>query len=456
MSSSARETFSKLTSPMWPAIVVGMAVGAIVGVLGYPVDGGRQATALIRIYQPVDPDQILTTTALSSDMQQSYISGEVTYLSSPSFHNAVAKQLGDITAPDVTAAQDGQSSIITLSASQPSGGAAQRVVDAAVNVYSEHARDQSRQRGQEAINAINDVIGALHEQNRSDGGQDETTSSSQEYTSESSSASKPGNDVAARIQQLELQRSSIEVQSRRSAPVQVVQPPTLDVEKGAPRWMLGASAGALLGGLLTLGVIVAGRRRAGVITTPADVAAEVDQWLRPVVGLSGVTGPHSSYLPFARNLYAQLPSPRSGRILVVGASAESGSASITRLVAAGLREHSPVTVVDLSDAFSGAFDLRSRNDLDRVTVVLDGGSIATTPSLPDAAKEASQIIVVARIGRDVHDNVRVIAQLARRNGIPVTAVCTRRGFRLTKSRTGLHRETRNQHETSEVDVSSAG
>jgi methylmalonyl-CoA mutase cobalamin-binding subunit len=212
----------------------------------------------------------------------------------------------------------------------------------------------------------------------------------------------------------------------------------------------------LLGGLLTLGVIVAGRRRAGVITTPADVAAEVDQWLRPVVGLSGVTGPHSSYLPFARNLYAQLPSPRSGRILVVGASAESGSASITRLVAAGLREHSPVTVVDLSDAFSGAFDLRSRNDLDRVTVVLDGGSIATTPSLPDAAKEASQIIVVARIGRDVHDNVRVIAQLARRNGIPVTAVCTRRGFRLTKSRTGLHRETRNQHETSEVDVSSAG
>ena len=62
-------------------------------------------------------------------------------------------------------------------------------------------------------------------------------------------------------------------------------------------------------------VIVGWRRRLGVITSPADLETEVEQVLRPVVGLGGLSESDSSYLPLARDIYAQLPSPRYGRIL---------------------------------------------------------------------------------------------------------------------------------------------
>ena len=97
---------------------------------------------------------------------------------------------------------------------------------------------------------------------------------------------------------------------------------------------------------------------------------------------------------------------------------------------AGVGEHALTEFVDLSEGFRNGFAQRSRTDIEEaVTVVIDGGSSATTPALPDAVKESTQIIVVARFGRDVHDSVRVIAQLARRSGVPITAICTRRGSR---------------------------
>jgi hypothetical protein len=424
MSRSGRDTFSRLTTPLWPAILTGMLVGGLVGALSYPVDNVHEAAALIRVYQPVDPDQILTTSATASDTQQSYISGEIAYLSSPGFRAAVAKQLNETTPPEVTATQDGQSSIISVSATQSDGPTAQRVVDAALNVYGDHAREQSRQRSREAINAITNVINQLEAPPPADSNSEQTDAPQ---------------DAQARIAQLDLQRLAIEVQARRGAPAQVVQPPTVSSETGAPRWSLGAIAGALLGGLLTIGAIVGWRRRAGVIVSPADLETEVQQLLRPVVSLSGLTSSNTSYLRVARNVYAQLPSARSGRILIVGASTDSGTDTVAGLVAAAVGEHAPTDVVRLSDEPHCARSARSRTDLDdAATVVIDGGAVATTPALPDTVKEVNQIIVVVRLGRDVHDSVRVIAQLGRRYNIPISAICTRRGLRLAKPRAARH------------------
>jgi hypothetical protein len=457
MPRNKRETLSRLTTPMWPAIAAGVALGGVIGSLSYPVDAGSQATALIRVYQPVDPDQILTAAASTSDTQQSYLSGEIAYLSSPGFREAVAKEVRASRAPEITATQDAQSSIISISAMQPDGAAAQRVVDAALNVYSEHARQQSRQRGDDAVNAINDVIAHLQAPPTPNPNQDQTDQSGDESSSDlgTSDTSTPvlSQDVQTRIQQLDLQRVAIDVQSRRSAPVQVVQAPTVDAESGAPGWSLGAVAGGLLGGLAAMIAIVAWRRRLGVITSAADLETEVEQVLRPVLGLSGLTESDRSYLPLARDIYAQLPSPRSGRILVIGASIDSGTDAVARLVGAGVSEHALTQIVDLSEGFRNTFAQRSRTDLEEaLTVVIDGGSIATTPALPDAVKESTQIIVVARFGRDVHDSVRVIAQLARRSGVPITAICTRRGLRLGKSRAARHRFADSPHETADLTV----
>jgi hypothetical protein len=59
------------------------------------------------------------------------------------------------------------------------------------------------------------------------------------------------------------------------------------------------------------------------------------------------------------------------------------------------------------------------------STIIDGGSVGSSPALPEAAKMADQIIVVAMLGRDVRESVEVAAQLAGRSGVPVSAICTR-------------------------------
>lgn len=417
MSRDGRRGISKLTTPMWPAILAGMVVGGLAGAaLSFQGNSGSEATALIRLYQPVDPDQIITGAAPSPDSQQSYISGEIAYLGSPGFNDAVAEQVDEPSPLSLTAVQDGQSSVISISATQPRDAAAQRVVGAALSVYREYAQQQNRQRGQEAIDAMTAVIDQLQS----------------EVVAPAAGDPRP-NDAQARVAQLDLQRLAIEVQTRRGAPIQVVQPPTVTREEGLPTWSLGAVAGALIGGLLTVAGILAWRRRAGVIATPDAAESHVELVLRPEVGLGGLSESKKYYLPLARNLYAQLPDPRSGRILVVGASVYSGSEAVAGLLAAALREHTPSQLVHLQGG-SPIADVKSTSDPgDAATVVIDGGSVDTTPALPEAAAEATQIIVVIRLGHDTYDDVRVVSQLARRNDIPISAVCTRRGLSLGKA-----------------------
>ncbi len=410
-------TIARWTTPLWLAALAGVVVGTAIGVgLTLHPGGASEATALVRVYQPVDPDQIMTGTGPSPAALQSYVSGEITYLTSHGFIDAVAKQLNQTSPLSLSATQQGQSTLIALSATQGDVPEAQRTVDAAIKVYSDHVEQQTRERGQAAIDALNGVISRLLQ----------ADSQSTDGRAVASSTSDAPSDRQARIQQLELQRLAIEAQTRRAPAIQVVQPATNTPEKGAPRWSLGAVGGGVIGGLLALAGAAAWRKRIGVLTSPSALEGQFDHVLLPTVRLGALIESSAAYAGLALSLYAQLATPRSGRILLIGASADSGTAEVAGLLAFAAAEHAPVRVEHLRDhvnAYDG-FTL-SANLMDGATAIIVGGSIETAPALPQAAEKASQIIVVAMIGRDVLDTVSMASQLARTRDVPISAVATR-------------------------------
>ena len=417
MRTIARAIIFRWTTPLWPVTLAGLLLGAAIGGLALHASSESQSTALLRLYQPIGPDEIMTGTAPSSEAQQSYISGEITYLTSPGFADAVAKQLNETKPPSLSAVQDAQSSIVSLSATQPDPSVADRIINAALKVYTDHVDQQTDERGQAAIDALNGVIGRLE-------------AGAKEAQDPAGGAAAGGTatvtDPQALIQQLLSQRLAIEAQSQRSASVQLVQPPTVTPVEGAPSWSLGAVGGGLVGGIVTLAAALAWRKRVGVITSPESLEGLVEHVLLPTVRLGKTSESSDAYAGLARSLYSQLPTPRSGRILLVGASADSGTEEVAGLIAFAAAEHVGVRLVHLLDRvhmfdmFEGLADLA-----DGATVVIDGGSLDTSPALPRVAQDASQIIIVATIGRDVHDTIRMANRLARESDIPVSAVCTR-------------------------------
>src|SRR3954452_2212734 len=479
MRKTARVIVSRWTTPPWPATLAGILVGAAMGALTLHASGVSEATALVRIHQPIDPDQIMTGTAPSADLQQSYISGEIMYFTSPGFAEAVAKQLNETIPPDLSAIQDVKSSIISLSATEANFEEAERIVNAALKVYSDHLQQQTRERGQAAIDALDSVIG-----------QRKVQLQDQSVPPRTHNPPTPEdvlllqhwlNDQQAPISQLVDQRLAIEVQTRRPAAVQVVQPPTETSVKDASHWSLGAVGGALIGGLVALAGALGWRKRVGVVTSPSALEGQIGHVLLPTVRLGAYTESSDAYAGLARSLYAQLPAPRSGRILLVGASADSGTEEVARLIAFAVAEHADVCVhlLDRVQTFDGFESVVDRTDgatavtdggsldtspalpepladltdgvtvvtddgsldtspalpepladlTDGVTVVIDGGSLDTSPALPEAAEDSSQIIIVAMIGRDVNDTVRMASQLARDSDVPISGVCTCRRIR---------------------------
>ncbi|MEI6253192.1 MAG: hypothetical protein WCP30_10330, partial [Mycobacteriaceae bacterium] len=65
--------------------IVGVMAGAALGGFALDTKGPAVAAAIIRVEQPIGPNQIMTGSSQSPDSQQSYISGEIAYLKSPGF-----------------------------------------------------------------------------------------------------------------------------------------------------------------------------------------------------------------------------------------------------------------------------------------------------------------------------------------------------------------------------------
>ncbi|MBI3214154.1 MAG: hypothetical protein HYZ38_10060 [Mycobacterium sp.] len=435
---------TRWATPLWPATLIGIVLGAALG--GFAMSGSTtnvQATALIRVEQPIDPNQIMTNTAPSSDTQPSFMSGEVAYLTSPGFAAAVAKELNQNGRPAVTAVQTGQSSMISLTSDGPSLADAQRTVDAAVKVYSEHSVQQIRERGQAATNAINDVINGLQTeindsklQAQQNGMLVDENGLPVEQLGPGGMTGQPLDSRLARINLLEQERTAIDVQMQRGPGVQVVQPPVDTTTDGAPGWSLGAVAGGLLGGLVALSAAFALRKRSGLITSPRALEDEFGPVLMPVVDISAKSfrddGLNNAEAAVARSIYAQLPAPRSGRLLLVGVSAESGAAAVAQLIGFAAADHESATVVHLPtadesfDSIEELTDVSADDPAATKTVVIDGGSIDSTPALTEVAAHADQLIIVAMLGRDALGTARMVDRLAKSADLPVSVVCTRR------------------------------
>ena len=436
MRNNVRAVFAKWVWPLWPVTMAGLVIGAAVGGWAMHSGGESQATALIRMYPPVDPDQIMTGAAPDPDSHQNYISGEITYLTSSGFADAVQKQLGETRTPQVSAVQDSRSSIVSLTAVRPNYAEAQRIVDAALKVYSDHAKQQIRERGQAAVDAINAVAARLAT---------EPVPTEEPDPNAPVDTSSTLDAQHARLQELDLQRLAIEAQMQRSSALQIVQPTTRTPVTGAPGWSLGAVGGALGGGFLALAGAYIWRRRAGVVTSPSEaLTGQVERVLSPVVRIGDLSDSSDAYTRLARSLYAQLPSPRTGRILVVGASTDSGSDEVTRLVASAIAEHRQVEVGYLAEDAQPAESHGGLADPDfNHAAVIDGGSVDTSPALIAAAEDASQIIVVVRLGHDFAEAIRVASRLADNTATPVSAVCTHGASRRTAVADAERQENKN-------------
>lgn len=461
---------SRWLTPLWPATVVGIAVGATLGALALQSSTTEPSVStLIRIAQPVDPNQIMTTNAPSVESQQSYISGEIAYLSSPGFTASLRSALNQADNPNLTATQDSQSSILTLSATAPTAAQATAVIDTALRLYSDHVVEQNRQREQAAIDALNGVIAGLRDQFRIAA---EAINAPPQYDEFGNLLPPPPvpdtTGVQDRINTLESQKLSLDVQMLRPPGVQVVQPPIEMPMVGVPHWWLGAVGGGLLGGLLALTLAVVWRKRSGVITSMAALEGEVAGVLWPVVRLRShgerakVT---NSEAENARAVYAQLPAARGACVLVVGASAQSGTDGMARLLSFAAAEHGPVDTIrqrKAQEVIERRILPRSRNS---TTVIIDGGSLTNSSALPRAAGMATHIVIVAMIGFDSYRQARMVIALARAHGVPVYAVGARRRWWSVGGRTrtakaepmaetpsgGLHRAPTAVHEHHQID-----
>jgi hypothetical protein len=426
MRKNAGAIFSRWVSPLWPVTLAGILIGAAIGASAAHGTSESQATALIRIYQPIDADHIMTGTAPTPESQQSYFWGEIAYLTSPGFADAVGKQLNETHPPRLSAIQDGQSSIVSLSSTQPNFVEAQQVVDAALKAYGDHTRQQVRERGQAAIEALNAGIDRL---------EGEATQARNQSPGPQTDGVPTSDSQRTQIQQLDLQRLAIEAQMERPAALQVVQPTTQMPNTAATAWYLRAVGGGIVGGFLAFAGAYCWRKRVGVVISSSALDGQIERVILPTVRLGAHAESSDNYAGLARSLYAQLPSPRTGRLLVVGSSADSGTGEVTQLIAYAVAEHGPVGVGYLADEAQPLDGLESLADLTgEATMVIDGGSVDASPALLAAAEDASQIIVVVMIGRDFNEAVRVASQLVRGSDTPISAVCTRRGIHRTPSR----------------------
>ncbi|MFN8073382.1 MAG: hypothetical protein U0R66_16480 [Mycobacterium sp.] len=423
--------------------MIGVLAGAVLGGFALDTKGPAVAVATIKIEQPISPNQIMTGSLQSPDTQQSYLSGEIAYLKSPGFAEAVAKELQQTTRPTLSAVQDVQSALVTVSASAPNAQEAQKAVDAALKAYHDHLQQQAKEQGQAAIDAINAVIdqvngsaaaaqAAAAAAAAAAAGDPAAAAAAAAADAAAAAAAAQAQQNTARIQQLDDQRLAIQVQTQRAAGPEIIAPTRPTEVSGAPGWALGAVGGGLLGGIGALAAAMGWRRWVGAINSPAALGDDVDHPLQPVVhlGSRGDTKPDAG---LARSLFAQLPTPRNGDLLVVGASANSGSAEVARLIAFAAAEHQRVYVERLVDR-APILDATSRHrsfdsaDYPGEMTVIDGGSLETCPGLAEAAATARQIIVVVMLGLDLADSVRIVAQFARSAGVPISTVLTRRKF----------------------------
>lgn len=374
--------------------VIGICVGAIVGGLVFQLlSSDTTVTAYIRINQPADLVAIAggaaQTTPNTQDNNERYVAGEVAFLSGQGLAKAVGEKLGESEPASFEVTQDGRSSVVGISSTSTSSGDAVRTVQTTIDLY-------GQQRAQRTDQELRIILPAL----------------AQWEQNASTVEGRQG------IQQL---RDRIQLQAAQASAVDVIQPPT-PADASSHRWLIGSVLGALLGGAFAVLLLIGRRRRSGRVAPGPEIADAVDGILVPVVELSKPSGDSwsAAQAALARSLFAQLPTQRTARtIVVIGASSTSGTAVVASLLEFAAAEIGPVEAISLVD---GEFPSSPRPE--RATVVVDAGAIGESKWTPAAIRLATVIVVVGRLGTDTIDDTLVVRSATSVSDAPLLAVFT--------------------------------
>jgi len=374
------------------AAAAGACLGAILGSLLFSVMAAdTTATALVRINEP--PDLVAVaggadqTTPILPDNTERYVAGEVAYLSSNGFAQDVGARLGKAKPPKLKVVQEGRSSMVSISDTDNSRNDAIRAVQMTIDLYGQRLAARTDRQLQTILPAL-----AQWEQ------------------------AADGPDAIRNIREL---RDRVRLQAEQSSRLPVLQPPMPDYVS-SHRTLIGALLGGFLGGSLTPMILIARRRRSGLVSTAPGapgLTGAVDEILVPVVDLRQPSrdawGPEQAAL--GRTLYAQLGTPDPGRtIVLIGASATSGTSVVASLLEFAAAEHGPVR---LTDAVGAARDAGT-------TLIVDAGPIGVSDRIPVAIASATDLVLVTRLGVDTAEQVHVVRAATADNDAALNAVFT--------------------------------
>ncbi|WP_156529258.1 hypothetical protein [Gordonia sp. 852002-10350_SCH5691597] len=326
---------------LWPVTLLCAVLGGLAGALTQTGNSAHSAEAMVRLEQPASVSAVLSGQPTSTDELQSYVSGEIAYLSGSGFRESVKSTLGSETDPSISAVQNSNSAVVTISATAPTEIEAKRIVETAITTYLDHSSGELRDRNTAALNSINNLI-----------------------TQQQSTGRGAG------VQELRTQASALQLQTAAGAPAIVVQPAT-PTSGSSSNWGVTAIIGAVVGALVALGGAVVWRNRKRFITSSSDVS-DIAKTFTPTLAI-GRPGsfPSESEKAAARSFFAQLGSPDSGTIVVVGASPESGTRRVGELIAGASAHHDAVQVVECL-------------------------SLGVDPDLADHLRHADYVVVVAQ------------------------------------------------------------
>jgi hypothetical protein len=388
-------------------LVMGGAIGALIGaILGGVVFSvlvaDSTATSLVRLTPPPELMAIATgadrTTPDTDVYISQYMAGEVAYLGGTGFARAVGASLGQSGPAQIDVVQEIGSSVVVFKGSGDSDADAVRTVQAAIDIY----RAQIAQRSERQLRPI---LPALDEWE--------------------AAAAAAGD--GPRVRQIQELRETMRLQAGTPASVSVLQTPTVDETIGG-RWLLGAALGALLGATVVPLFQMARRRRKGYVTSPGEIAGNVDGLIVPAVDL-GQVAPRSrskKLAALARTLYAQCPSPGPVRtIVLIGASPSSGTSAIASLFEKAAAEAGPVRAIRLGDESAPSF----RTADSSITLIVDAGAIGDSWLIEEVIRQATDLILVARFGVDTQQQIVTVRSATTASDAPLAAVMTYRRWR---------------------------
>jgi hypothetical protein len=381
------------------AAVAGIVVGAVVGGLALTALSAKTtATALIRIVAPADLTAIASgatqTTPNTQDNLDRYVAGEVAYLSGDAFAQSVGEKTGKSRPAELTVAQNGRSSVISISSTASSTDIAIRTVQTVIDLYSQ----QLAARADQQLRSLLPALSQWEQISAADG---------------------------PRLEQIQRLRESIVLQAAQSSVVPVVQPPTADTNSEHPG-LLGAALGAFLGGSALPLAVMAWRRRSRRLWSVTDLTDAVDGVLVPVVELRE-RPPRISVRErqarLARTLYAQCCSADpTQRFLVIGTSPTSGARTVSSLLELAAAERGSVQVVTLSPEQIDIPVLPETGG--RQTLIIDAGIVGSSPLIPNAVGLATTIVLVARLESDTMAEFMTVCAATESSGAQRMAAVT--------------------------------